>query len=78
MIADIDALVDAALTAEDVVYLRPKFWALHTDTIGPLDGAAITLITIQYNLAAGTLAPHAFKRPELRPLLQKIMDFDVS
>ncbi|KAH8085460.1 putative acyl-CoA oxidase [Cristinia sonorae] len=67
-----------ALTAEDVVYLRPKFWALHTDPIAPLDGAAMTLITIQYNLAAGTLAPFAFKRPELRPLLQQIMNFDVS
>ncbi|TCD66082.1 hypothetical protein EIP91_001840 [Steccherinum ochraceum] len=66
------------LTPEDIVYLRPKFWALHTDLIAPKDGAAMTLITIQYNLAAGTLAPHAFKRPELRPLLQQIMDFDVS
>ncbi|TCD66083.1 hypothetical protein EIP91_001841 [Steccherinum ochraceum] len=67
-----------AFTPEDIVYLRPKFWALHTDLIAPKDGAAMTLITIQYNLAAGTLAPHAFKRPELRPLLQQIMDFDVS
>ena len=60
------------------MYLRPKFWALHSDLVAPLDGAAFTLITIQYNLAAGTLGPHAFKRPELRPLLQQIMDFDVS
>ncbi|KAH8085466.1 acyl-CoA dehydrogenase NM domain-like protein [Cristinia sonorae] len=66
------------LTAEDVLYLRPKFWALHQDLITPKDGAATTLITIQYNLAAGTLAPFAAKRPELRPLLQQIMNFDVS
>jgi len=66
------------LTPEDIVYLRPKFWALHTDMIAPKDGAAMTLIAIQYNLAAGTLAPFAFKRPELRPLLRQIMDFDVS
>ncbi len=43
-----------------------------------MDGAATTLITIQYNLAAGTLAPFAFKRPDLQPLLKRIMDFDVS
>ena len=53
----------AGLTAEDVLYLRPKFWALHTDLIAPLDGAATTLITIQYNLAAGTLAPHIQASP---------------
>ena len=67
-----------ALTAQDVVFLRPKFWQLHTDQIAPMDGAATTLITIQYNLAAGTLAPFAFKRPERQPLLKQIMDFDVS
>lgn len=38
----------------------------------------MTLITIQYNLVAGTLAPHAFQREELRPLLDQIMNFDVS
>ncbi|KAH8093147.1 hypothetical protein BXZ70DRAFT_950310 [Cristinia sonorae] len=66
------------LTAQDVVFLRPKFWQLHTDQISPMDGAATTLITIQYNLAAGTLAPFAFKRADLQPLLKQIMDFDVS
>ena len=48
------------------------------DKICILDGSTTTLLTIQYNLAAGTLGPHAFKRPELRPLLKQIMDFDVS
>ncbi|TCD66582.1 hypothetical protein EIP91_001139 [Steccherinum ochraceum] len=66
------------LTPEDIVYLRPKLWALHADLIATKDGAVMTLLTIQYNLAAGTLAPFAFKRPELRPLLKDIMDFNVS
>ena len=48
------------------------------DKICMLDGAATTLLSIQYNLAAGTLAPFALKRPELRPLLEKILRFDVS
>lgn len=58
--------------------MTPKFWELHTDNIHALDGAAFTLLTIQYNLAGGTLAPFAEKRPELRPLMDKIMKFDVS
>ena len=66
------------LTPEDVVFMTPKFWAFHVDQIAPLDGAAITLLVIQYNLAAGTLGPFAMKRPELRPLLKRIMDFEVS
>ena len=48
------------------------------DKICILDGSATTLLTIQYNLAAGTLAPHALKRPELQGLMQKILNFDVS
>ncbi|EMD40441.1 hypothetical protein CERSUDRAFT_130285 [Gelatoporia subvermispora B] len=67
-----------ALTPQDIVFLKPKFWQLHMDQIAPMDGAATTLITIQYNLAAGTLAPFALRRPELQPLLKRIMDFDVS
>ncbi|KAI0259309.1 hypothetical protein BC834DRAFT_636721 [Gloeopeniophorella convolvens] len=67
-----------ALTAEDVLFLSPKFWALHTDPIAGIDGAAATLLTIQYNLCAGTLATHVHEQPELAPLLQRVLDFDVS
>lgn len=66
------------MTPQDVVFMTPKFWQLHMDLMSNVDGAAMTLITIQYNLAAGTLAPFAFKRPELQPLLRSIMNFDVS
>lgn len=48
------------------------------DNIMFMDGAMTSLLTIQYNLAAGMLAPFAAERPELRPLMQKILDFDVS
>ena len=71
-----DAL--AALTAYDCHFLTDKFWAMHLDNIAGLDLAAFTLLTIQYNLVIGTLAPHASKRPELRPVLQQLLDFDVS
>ena len=67
-----------AMTAEDVLYLRPKFWELHTDNVHSLDAAAFTLLTIQYNLMGGTLAAFAEKRPELQPIMDKVMRFDVS
>ncbi|KAJ7136146.1 acyl-CoA dehydrogenase NM domain-like protein [Mycena epipterygia] len=66
------------LTAHDVTTLSRKFWAMHSDNIVAVDIAAMALLTIQYNLAAGTIAPWAEERPELQPLLQKILDFEVS
>ncbi|KAI9436922.1 acyl-CoA dehydrogenase NM domain-like protein [Lactarius indigo] len=67
-----------ALTVEDVLFLSPKFWDLHTDPIAGLDGAAATLLTLQYNLCAGTLATYLPEQPDLAPLLQRVLDFDVS
>ncbi|KZV96956.1 hypothetical protein EXIGLDRAFT_732030 [Exidia glandulosa HHB12029] len=66
------------LTIDDILTMSDKFWALHMDNIIAVDAAPIALVTIQYNLAAGTLAPWAAKRPELRPVLQSIMDFECS
>ncbi|KAH9832477.1 acyl-CoA dehydrogenase NM domain-like protein [Rhodofomes roseus] len=67
-----------AMTAEDTLYLRPKFWEFHTDNIHSMDAGAFTLLTIQYNLMGGTLAAFAQKRPELRSIMDKVMRFDVS
>ncbi|KAL3455375.1 acyl-CoA dehydrogenase/oxidase [Aspergillus heterothallicus] len=66
------------LTKNDILSLSPKFWALHRDLINPYDMAAFTLLTIQYNLAAGTLAPFVADRPDLELVLQKILGFEVS
>lgn len=48
------------------------------DPINTLDGAAFTLLTIQYNLVAGTIAPYAAKLPRLQPLLESILNFDMK
>lgn len=72
------SIIFSGLTADDVLHMTPKFWELHTDNLVTLDGGAFTLLTIQYNLAGGTLAPFAEKRPELRLLMDRIMKFDVS
>ncbi|RAL13722.1 putative acyl-CoA oxidase [Aspergillus homomorphus CBS 101889] len=66
------------LTVKDVAYLTPDFWRLHTDMLGALDGGAITLISIQYNLFVGTVAPFAVTRPDLALTLQQAMEFDIS
>ena len=69
----------AALTAEDVVQLSPKFWQIHRDHIGmPMDGAASVLLTIQYNLCAGTLAQVSPRAPEVDAILRDVLNFDVS
>ncbi|KAI0292232.1 acyl-CoA dehydrogenase NM domain-like protein [Multifurca ochricompacta] len=67
-----------ALTVKDVLFLSPKFWEMHTDPIACIDGAAETLVTIQYNLCAGTLATYLQVQPSLAPVLQRVLNFEVS
>ncbi|KAL4869016.1 hypothetical protein BDV12DRAFT_168474 [Aspergillus spectabilis] len=66
------------LTVEDILYLSPLFWKLHTDLIGVVDGGAITLVGIQYNLFIGTIAPFMSTRPELQALLRRALQFEIS
>lgn len=51
---------------------------MHTDGIILADIGAHALLSIQYNLAAGTIAPFANERADLKQLLQKILNFQVS
>ncbi|KAI0372497.1 acyl-CoA oxidase [Pilatotrama ljubarskyi] len=67
-----------ALTIDDVLQPSKKFWDMYMDYIVTLDGGAVALFSIQLNLMAGTLAPFAQKRPELRPLLEDVLAFRVS
>lgn len=63
------------MTMNDLLSLTPKFWQLHGDPMVLLDGAAMTLLTIQYNLCAGTIARHAMRRPELVPLVEDLLRY---
>ncbi|KAG1814206.1 acyl-CoA dehydrogenase NM domain-like protein [Suillus variegatus] len=66
------------ITLHDTLHLTQKFWDMHTDPIMVLDGAASTLLTIQYNLVAGTLAQYAATtRPDLVSLVEDILRWDV-
>uniref|UniRef100_A0A0W0G6J1 Acyl-CoA dehydrogenase NM domain-like protein n=1 Tax=Moniliophthora roreri TaxID=221103 RepID=A0A0W0G6J1_MONRR len=67
-----------SLTLEDVLKPSERFWSMYTDMIITLDGGAITLFSIQLNLAAGTLAPFVASRPELQHLMDDILAFRVS
>ena len=70
--------VQQLMTIEDIVALGPKFWKLQTDLITAVDGGALTLISIQYNLFVGTVAPFATKRPDLLWILQRALNFEIS
>lgn len=66
------------ITLHDTLHLTQKFWDMHTDPIMVLDGAASTLLTIQYNLVAGTLAQYAATtRPDLISVVEDILRWDV-
>ncbi|KAJ5383076.1 Acyl-CoA dehydrogenase/oxidase [Penicillium concentricum] len=66
------------MTAVDILQCTQKFWDIHLDIIGVVDCAAFTLMTIQINLAAGTLAPFAEKQPQYRELLNQMLNFEIS
>ena len=83
MVSDTDQLKVSLLTApgltlEDVLHLKTKFWNVHRDNIIVRDITAQILVTVQFNLVAGTLAPYALKRPDLQPLMKEILNFDIS
>jgi acyl-CoA oxidase len=58
--------------------LTPKFWALHTDPIWNMDGAAGTLCTVQLNLCVGTLLTFAKGRKDIDLLVDDLLRFSVS
>ncbi|THH16516.1 hypothetical protein EW146_g4131 [Bondarzewia mesenterica] len=68
-----------ALTSDDVLNMTEKFWKMHTDPAAAvMDGAASVLLTLQYNLCAGTLAMFAVKQPDVNEVLQEVLSFEVS
>jgi alkylation response protein AidB-like acyl-CoA dehydrogenase len=66
------------ITFHDILDLTQKFWGMNANPITVLDVAASTLLTIQYNLVAGTLAQYAATtRPDLISLVEDILRWDV-
>jgi acyl-CoA oxidase len=63
---------------DDILSLTARFWEMHMDGIVITDIGSLILLSIQYNLVAGTIAPFARERADLQHLMKKIMNFDVS
>ncbi|KAI0046889.1 acyl-CoA dehydrogenase NM domain-like protein [Auriscalpium vulgare] len=63
------------MTAEDVRTLSPKFWDVHRDPLLAMDGACVTLLTIQYNLVVGTLSHHLHERADLASLVDDLLTY---
>jgi acyl-CoA oxidase len=68
----------ADLSIDDVAHLSDKFWNMHRDYILESDGAAATLLTIQFNLVAGTLTQYLPGRSDLKPLLEDVLSWKVQ
>jgi hypothetical protein len=66
-----------ALSIHDVAALTQPFWDLHVDPIMAMDTGAGTLVTIQINLAAGTLVEYLDDHPSIRTLVDEILAFNV-
>ncbi|THH00846.1 hypothetical protein EW026_g1719 [Hermanssonia centrifuga] len=65
------------LSLDDVLSLTPGFWDMHADPTLCWDGAATTILTIQYNLTIGTVGRLAENqnREDLLPLLDDLLKF---
>jgi acyl-CoA oxidase len=64
------------LSASDVQHCSPKFWAMMTDPICSLDIAMFTILAAHIGLTIGTLSRHLKKRPDFRPLVDRLLRFD--
>ena len=71
----IDVFPSPGITIDDILNLTPKFWQLHNDPISLIDGGAMTLLTIQYNLCSGTIARYREHRPELVSLVNDLLQY---
>ncbi|KAM5537960.1 hypothetical protein V8D89_008436 [Ganoderma adspersum] len=63
------------MTIHDILSLTLKFWQMHNEPAAVLDGGAMTLLAIQYNLCAGTIARYSRRRPELVPLVEDLLQY---
>ncbi|KAI0505453.1 acyl-CoA dehydrogenase/oxidase [Xylaria bambusicola] len=67
----------SGITVEDVVKLGPKFWEFYRHPIFCRDSAMGTALSIHWNLCIGTIGAYAHCRPDLAPLLEKLIRFDL-
>ncbi|GKU22964.1 unnamed protein product [Fusarium langsethiae] len=69
--------LQSGLSQDDVINLTPKFWDFHFDLIAARDMTAFIIAAIHINLCLGTLCSFIPRRPDLQPLLDKLLRFEV-
>ncbi|KXN82936.1 Peroxisomal acyl-coenzyme A oxidase 3 [Leucoagaricus sp. SymC.cos] len=65
-----------SLTVQDIQYCGPRFWAMLRHPLCATDIAMFTVLVCQTSLAIGTLSRHLKKRPDLKPLVNRLMRFE--
>ncbi|TGJ80501.1 hypothetical protein E0Z10_g8262 [Xylaria hypoxylon] len=68
---------ESGITVEDVVKLRPNFWEFYRHAICVRDTAMGTTLSIHWNLCIGTIGSYVHRRPDLAPLLDKLLRFEL-
>ncbi|TRX88833.1 hypothetical protein FHL15_010292 [Xylaria flabelliformis] len=64
-------------SVEDVVKLQPRFWEFYRHPIVGRDSSMGTTLSIHWNLCIGTIGSYVTRRPDLIPLLDKLINFDL-
>ncbi|KAF4460983.1 Acyl-coenzyme A oxidase 2 peroxisomal [Fusarium albosuccineum] len=67
----------SGLSLYDIKNLTQKFWDFHFDLVAARDMTAFIIATIHVNLCIGTLGSFSEQRPDLRNLLDRLLNFDV-
>ncbi|KAI3336258.1 acyl-CoA dehydrogenase/oxidase [Ustulina deusta] len=68
---------NSGITLKDVVKLQPNFWDFYRHPICVRDTAMGTTLAIHWNLCIGTIGAYVNRRPDLAPLLEKLLRFEV-
>jgi hypothetical protein len=67
----------AGIAVKDISQITQQFWKMHQPALGTLELGLLPLSPL-CNLFVSTRAPFAMERPELQPVLQAALDFNVS
>ncbi|KAL1630024.1 hypothetical protein SLS54_000884 [Diplodia seriata] len=63
---------------KDILTLSPKFWNFHLDPIHATANNCLVLLTTHLNLCIGTLGSYLKDRPDLGPLIEKLLKFEIN
>ncbi|KAL0256634.1 hypothetical protein SLS55_009029 [Diplodia seriata] len=66
------------MSHNDILTLSPKFWNFHLDPIHATANNCLVLLTTHLNLCIGTLGSYLKDRPDLGPLVEKLLKFEIN